>query len=314
MKQDSCAIVLEKVMKLSGIVPLKNEVPEDSILRGLAVIEQKAKETKAEQESISRRVNSILNVMTAYAKLDYSQKAEVSDKLDYLDALASGINMMGEELKGSTVSLHEKEVLLKEIHHRVKNNLQIISSLLNLQADQIDDITFKEKYRVSRDRIRSMALVHEKLYESDNLALVDFGDYVNSLANSLNASYNPDNSRITMTIKVKEGTGLFKIETAIPCGLILNEMLSNCFKYAFPNESPGKVDVFFGNVGKKGAEPLYMLEVKDNGVGIPATINVESSETLGFQLITMLSDQLSGTLTVDRKEGTKLTLTFTEGK
>jgi two-component sensor histidine kinase len=312
MKQDSCAIVLEKVMNLSGIVPLKNEAPEDAILRGLAVIEQKAKEAKEEQESSSRRVNSILGVMTSYAKLDYAQKAEVSDKLDYLDALASGINMMGEELKGSTVSLHEKEVLLKEIHHRVKNNLQIISSLLNLQADQIDDITFKEKYRVSRDRIRSMALVHEKLYESDNLALVDFGDYVNSLANSLNASYNPDNSQITMAIKMKEGTGLFKIETAIPCGLILNEMLTNCFKYAFPNESAGKIDVFFGNVGKKGAEPLYMLEVKDNGVGIPGNINIESAETLGFQLIAMLSDQLSGKLTVNRKDGTTFTLTFSE--
>lgn len=314
MKPDSCSIVLKKIIQLSGITPLQNEAPEDSILRGLTIIEQRAKADKEENESNILRVNSILEVMTCYAKLDYSCKAEVTSNLDYLDALASGINMMGEELKGSTVSLHEKEVLLKEIHHRVKNNLQIISSLLNLQADQIDDITFKEKYRVSRDRIRSMALVHEKLYESDNLALVDFGDYVKSLANSLNVSYNPDNSRINMTIKVKEGTGLFKIETAIPCGLILNEMLSNCFKYAFPNDSKGKVDVYFGSVGKKDKGQNFLLEVKDNGVGIPENIQIESAETLGFQLIKMLSDQLSGKLVIDRTGGTTLALTFSEGK
>lgn len=306
--------IWEKVVQISGITLLKDETEEEAILRGLSVIEQKVKDVTKMIESFGARVNSILNVITSYAKLDYSNKAEISDDLDFIDALASGINMLGEELKGSTVSLHEKEVMLKEIHHRVKNNLQIISSLLNLQADQIDNATFKEKYRVSRDRIRSMALVHEKLYESDNLALVDFGDYVNSLANSLNVSYNPDNTRIQMAIEVKEGTGLFKIETAIPCGLILNEMLSNSFKYAFPGETKGKVDVFFGSIGKKGEMPLFKLEVKDNGVGIPEEINIESSETLGFQLITMLSEQVNGDLSIDRKNGTALSLTFTEGR
>jgi two-component sensor histidine kinase len=115
-----------------------------------------------------------------------------------------------------------------------------------------------------------------------------------------------------MHIKVKEGTGLFKIETAIPCGLILNEMLSNCFKYAFPGEATGRVDVFFGTVGKRGEAPLFKLEVKDNGVGIPADIEIGTSETLGFQLITMLSEQLNGKLEVDRVNGTAFSLTFTE--
>ncbi|HET6992316.1 MAG TPA: histidine kinase dimerization/phosphoacceptor domain -containing protein, partial [Bacteroidia bacterium] len=169
-----------------------------------------------------------------------------------------------------------------------------------------------EKYRVSRDRIRSMALVHEKLYESENLSLIDFGDYVKSLTNSLNMSYNPDNSRINMKIEVAEGTGMFKIETAIPCGLILNEMLSNCFKYAFPDESKGNVDVFFGSAEKKGKHPAFKLEVKDDGIGIPETIDIDTAETLGFQLITMLSDQLNGDLVVDRKKGTGFSLTFIE--
>ena len=312
MKKES--EILEKVMRLSGIKPAKDETEEQAILRGLDVIDQQVQREKVEKEFCTTRVNQILDVMNSYAKLDYSHKAPISDNLDFIDALASGINMIGEELKDSTVSLHEKKVMLKEIHHRVKNNLQIISSLLNLQSGQIDDATFKEKYQVSRDRIRSMALVHEKLYESENLALVDFSDYVKSLANSLNVSYNPDNQRIGMNITVNEGTGLFKIETAIPCGLVLNEMLSNSFKYAFPADTPGKVDVFFGCVSKKGEEQIYLLEVKDNGVGIPDHISVTSSETLGFQLITMLSEQLNGQLSIDRNNGTSFSLRFKEGK
>lgn len=311
MKNDLSAI-LEKVCALSGISLRKNETEEQAILRGLDVIEKKAGEEQAMMQSCETRVNSILNVLMSFAQLDYSRKTEISNNLDYIDALAAGINMLGEELKGSTVSLHEKEVLLKEIHHRVKNNLQVISSLLNLQADQIDDISFKEKYRVSRDRIRSMALVHEKLYESENLSMIDFGDYVNSLANSLNLSYNPDNSRINMKIEAGKDAGMFRIETAIPCGLILNEMLSNCFKYAFPGELKGEVDVFFGKIGKKGEKPLYMLEVKDNGVGLPGNITISNAETLGFQLIAMLADQINGNLVVEQEKGTRFALTFTE--
>jgi two-component sensor histidine kinase len=302
--------IFTKVRQLSGVEPKESESPEETILRGIKLIEQKVKSDQKETEVYNQRVNSVLNVIMSFANLDYSRKAELSSKLDHVDALAAGINMLGEELKGSTVSLHEKEVLLKEVHHRVKNNLQIISSLLNLQADQIDDAVFKEKYRVSRDRIRSMALVHEKLYESDNLSLIDFGDYVKSLTNSLNVSYNPDNSRINMKIEVGEGTGMFRIETAIPCGLILNEMLSNCFKYAFPDEKRGNVNVFFGSFPDDATK--FKLEVADDGVGIPDSINIETAETLGFQLITMLSEQLSGDLIIDRKKGTKFSLSFSE--
>jgi two-component sensor histidine kinase len=309
--------IFEKVKDLSGIEKKARESEEAMILRGLDLIGKKLKKEEEENQKNNGRLNAVLEVIMSVAQLDYSKKAKLSNQVDYIDALASGINMLGEEMKVSTVSLHEKETLLKEIHHRVKNNLQIISSLLNLQADQIDDPAFKEKYRVSRDRIRSMALVHEKLYESENLSLIDFGDYVLSLAKSLNISYNPDNSRIAMKLDVAENEGLFKIETAIPCGLILNELLSNSFKYAFLEENKGNISVFFGCIGENRADGKsgknkkeYCLSVKDDGRGLPENLNPHEADSLGFQLITILTEQLDGKLSLNRKEGTEFSLVF----
>ncbi len=309
MNQDFYRI-FEKVKQLSGVVQKPRESEESAILRGLETMEANFRKGKEESEYNNKRVNAILDVMMSLANLEYSKKAKLSDKSDYIDALAAGINMLGEELKDSTVSLHEKEVLLKEIHHRVKNNLQIISSLLKLQAEQIEDPTFKEKYHASRDRIRSMALVHEKLYESKNLSLIDFGDYVLSLANSLNVSYNPGDSRIVMNLDVAENAGLFKIETAIPCGLILNELLSNSFKYAFPENRKGTISVYFGCTGEKEMKKEYCLSVKDDGKGLPKNLDPEHAESLGYQLVTILADQLGGKISVNRSKGTDVSLTF----
>jgi two-component sensor histidine kinase len=302
--------IYEKIKTLSGVEKKAKESEEEMMLRGLSVIEENFKKSKAESEYNNKRVASILDVVMAMAQLDYSRKANISEKTDYVDALAAGINMLGEELKESTVSLHEKETLLKEIHHRVKNNLQIISSLLNLQSGQIDDPYFKEKYNVSRDRISSMALVHEKLYESEDLSLIDFGDYVLSLANSLNVSYNPGDSRIRMHLDVAENAGLFRIETAIPSGLILNESLSNSFKYAFPENRKGNIFVFFGCTGEKENKKEYCLSVKDDGIGLPENLTLENAETLGFQLMSILAEQLDGKVLVERKNGTKISLVF----
>lgn len=302
--------IFEKVKLISGTEKKPRESEEETILRGLEVIEKKLNISEKVEKQNNDRLNNIMQVMVSVASLDYSKKAVIGGNGDHIDALAAGINMLGEEMQASTVSLHEKKVLLKEIHHRVKNNLQIISSLLNLQADQIEDALYKEKYHVSRDRIRSMALVHEKLYESENLSLIDFGDYVLSLAKSLNMSYNPDNSRIKMNLDVAENSGLFKIETAIPCGLILNELLSNCFKYAFAGKNKGNITVFFGCTGERNKKKEYCLRVKDDGNGLPKKINPKEAESLGFQLVTILTDQLEGKLSLNRKNGTEFSLVF----
>jgi two-component sensor histidine kinase len=203
-----------------------------------------------------------------------------------------------------TASLREKEVLLKEVHHRVKNNMQIVSSLLELQSDVIDDATLLAQFRDSQDRIRSMALVHETLYQSQDLARLDLARYIHTLSAQLVQSYSVDPRRITVQIQVEPV--ILDIDQAIPCGLILNELLSNAFKYAFPQNRSGAVHV------ELHADPAQqaVLVVRDNGIGFPDAIDFRHTESLGLQLVAMLTEQLQGTIALERAGGTTFTLTF----
>lgn len=303
--------ILLRSFSLSGINRKEGESDEDALMRALDQIEKQKLEKETQCETDYGRVGAMLQVVMSMAKLDYSCKAVIGDDLDHLDGLAAGINMLGEELEKSTVTLQEKEVLLKEIHHRVKNNLQVISSLLNIQAGQIDDPVLREKYRVSCDRIRSMALVHEKLYESGNLTLIDFSDYIGSLVQTLNAGYNPDTARIRLQTRLEpDGKERFlRIETAIPCGLILNELLTNSFKYAFPGERNGLITVEFDS-RKEGNFVHYRMLVSDNGIGLPQELIPAEAESLGMQLIHLLSDQLEGKICRQDVPGTAFVLDF----
>jgi PAS domain S-box-containing protein len=203
-----------------------------------------------------------------------------------------------------TASLREKEVLLKEVHHRVKNNMQIVSSLLELQSDAIDDTVLLAPFRDSQDRIRSMALIHETLYQSQDLARVDLARYIHTLSAQLVRSYTVDPQRITIRIQVEPV--ILDIDQAIPCGLILNELLSNAFKYAFPQGRTGEVHVeLHADTAQQAA-----LVVRDNGIGFPDTIDFRHTESLGLQLVAMLTEQLQGTIALQRAGGTIFTLTF----
>jgi PAS domain S-box-containing protein len=205
-------------------------------------------------------------------------------------------------------SLAEKEVLLREIHHRVKNNMQVMISLLNLQAQAYPDAAVAALLKESQNRIRTMAIVHEKLYRSADLSHIDFSDYVESLSVHLFQFFAADPAQIRLR-RETEAVPL-DINNAIPCGLILNELISNALKYAFPDGREGEITVGF----RRRPDARLELFVRDNGVGLPAGLDIRRAPTLGLQLVNLLTGQLDGTLELNRERGTELRVVFTELK
>jgi len=205
-------------------------------------------------------------------------------------------------------SLKDKEMLLAEIHHRVKNNLQVISSLLRLQSRFIKDKKAVEIFKETQSRVRSIAILHEKLYQSDDLAKLKFDEYVKLLADDLVYFYGLNNDTIDMNIDMGEIS--LNIETAIPCGLLIDELVSNSLKYAFKNQTNCKIDIDLHSDN----DNTFTLVVSDNGSGIPEEVDIDNSDTFGMQLIKYLTSQLKGKLELDRNNGTKFLLKFSELK
>lgn len=201
-------------------------------------------------------------------------------------------------------SLQEKEVLLREIHHRVKNNLQIISSLLSLQSRNIKDPYIIQMFRESQNRVRSMALIHENLYQSADMSHIDFAEYARNLATQLFRSYGVNPKFIKLHIHAHDI--FLDVNTAIPCGLILNELVSNSLKHAFPDGKKGEIYI---DVRHDHEQKIRML-IGDNGIGLPTGVESMGTNTLGLKLVTALINQLSATLTVDHREGTQFCVTF----
>lgn len=204
-------------------------------------------------------------------------------------------------------SLREKDVLLQEIHHRVNNTMQIIQSLLRIQAAHIDDVQVRDMLGESRDRIQSMALVHEKLYRSSSLAEINVGDYVRSLATHLFQSCRVAPGAIELQVDIPAGIA-FGIDMAIPCGLILNELITNVLKHAFPVARPHQTSIVYIGMQVEGSQ--LELVVSDNGVGLKDSINFFDSESLGLQLVHVWAEQLDAQVNVARNGGTLVRLTF----
>jgi two-component sensor histidine kinase len=201
-------------------------------------------------------------------------------------------------------ALHEKEILLREIHHRVKNNLQVVSSLLDLQAEVVEDPRVRAICEESQHRIQAMALIHESLYQSDELTHIDAAAYVQSLSQRLfDASY-PPGSGINLVLEAEPV--MLSPQTAIPCGLILNELLVNALKYAFPDNQAGTIHVAL----RQEASARCVLSVRDTGVGFPEDLDFRATESLGLQLVCLLTEQLGGTIDLEREGGTVFTITF----
>jgi two-component sensor histidine kinase len=203
------------------------------------------------------------------------------------------------------VSLQQKEVLLREVHHRIKNNLQIISSLLDIQASYVQDPHMAEMFTDIQNRVLSMALLHETLYQSSDLGLVNFGVYIRSLAEQVFHSYNILADRIVLQIQADEV--MLDTNQAVPCGLILNELLSNCLKHAFPSDRGGEVSIEL----RSDVSRRVTMIVRDTGIGFPTHMDFRQTETIGLQLVCTLTEQLGGTLELDRDAGTAFRLSFT---
>jgi PAS domain S-box-containing protein len=201
-------------------------------------------------------------------------------------------------------ALGQAELLMKELHHRVKNNLQVIASLLHLQSASLQEPRLQAIFQDCQERIRAMALVHELLYQSGDLERVELARYLKALAIQMFRSYRISPERIRLTIQADEV--YLHINTAIPCGLLCHELLSNCFKHAFPEDRSGEVTIILRAV----PAGQLTLTVHDTGVGFPTDVNFRRTESLGLQLVSMLTEQLRGTIALERHGGTRFTLTF----
>jgi two-component sensor histidine kinase len=243
-----------------------------------------AEDGEAERERLRETQKAVLNILddleVEKALLEKTQRDVI-----HSEQLARG-------------SLREKEVLLKEIHHRVKNNLQVISSLLNLQARYLPDPAAREIFRASQHRVQSIALVHEKLYQSADLSHVDFNDYTASLLDNLFETFDAGERGISKTIDV--GAIRLSVDVAIPCGLIVNELVTNALKHAFPGGRAGIVRV----VLREGADGSLDLTVGDDGVGMPEGMDPRKTASLGLDLVFTFADQLDAEVEIGRQDGT----------
>lgn len=233
-----------------------------------------------------------------YAELDDDGEPYAVDQI-YVD-----ITEIKEKEALVESSLKQKEALLREIHHRVKNNLQIISSLVKLESASLKMPELKNMFTESQNRIKTMALIHEKLYHAKDLSVIEFYDYVKNLMYNLYNTYSIPMEKIQPVISFR--SVYLDIDTAIPCGLIINEVISNSLKYAFPDGRNGRVYI---NITE--SEPgEYLLTIGDDGIGIPKEIDFNNAETLGLKLVKILSNQLSGKVNLVRSNGTEFRISF----
>lgn len=258
--------------------------------------------SRTRYESIATmKDGTILNVLIAVSPLSSPEGLFTGTLCAFIDIT---------ERKAAEVriraSLDEKEVLLKEVHHRVKNNLQVVSSLLYLQSEQLKEDSGKSMLRESQNRVKSMALVHERLYQSEDLARINFGDYIRNLGSHLFHSYGLDPRSVTMDISVEDI--YLSIEVAIPCGLIINELISNSLKHAFPEDAEGEISITM----KRGEDDELQLVISDTGIGLPDDIELEDTESMGLHLVNTLIRQLDADITIERSEGTSYQIHFKE--
>ncbi len=299
--------VMVKVLETGQAQEAVRTTPKDQILsvRAYPILDDQARVTHVgafiqditDQKKTENRINEY------YHELEENQKAA----MNLMEDLTGEVEDRRRVQKQLQASLKEKEALLSEIHHRVKNNMQIVQSFINLQSQHIKDQPALDAFQDLNDRIRTMALVHEKLYRSDDLSQIDFADYIKSLVTRLFAAYKAE--RLQGALQLKCEHVLLDIETAIPCGLLINELVTNIIKYAFPDGLQRKPEIYiaFRTLQKQKCE----LIIADNGIGLPVELDIRKTESFGLEMVYLLAErQLDGKISLDRKQGTRYTIRF----
>lgn len=250
-----------------------------------------------------------MQIVRNYDINDYKEKIELTEQKLIATMISSirsfrDLCLIEQQRNALQNSLVEKEALLKEVHHRVKNNLQVISSLLSMQSMNTDDEKSRRMCQVSRDRVRTMALIHEKLYRSDNFSRINFTDYIHTLAQELMALYEPP-VPVSFVFSVEEVT--LCMDHAVPCGLIVNELITNALKFAFTDSSRGSVYI---DLKRRGDS--VELFIGDDGCGLSEGFSLHSADTLGLQLVSILTSQIEARVDVSGAEGTGFRIIFSD--
>jgi len=292
IKKDGTKIFVS--ISISALINSKGE------LRAFSMIVKDITKFKISEEKLVNTNDLLKSIMqertSELIRLNKVLQDEINQREGVENTEVSGVERIESALK-------EKEILLKEIHHRVKNNLQIISSLLNLQSGYIKDKDSIAIFKESQNRIRSMALIHEKLYQSKDMSQIDFSEYISELVGNLFSSYSLNSALIILHQNINNI--LLEIDLAINLGLIINEIVSNAFKHAFPFGSKGNL-----YISMKKNEQKYELVIEDDGIGFSSEIDFRKTESLGLQLIITLVEQIGGEIFLFRDNGTKFVIKF----
>lgn len=237
----------------------------------------------------------------------YQTYLYISDRDNTQKQLIQTINDLKISENKHLQDIKDKEVLLAEVYHRVKNNLSVVSSLINLQMNTIDHEYTKSALMDCKNRVNSMAMIHQKFYEGKNYSKIDFKAYIEALVSEIKFAYNIKNKKIAVDSYIDPEIN-FDLNVAIPCGIILNELISNSFKHAFKDQDTGKIEVFI-----EREKNLFLMRIVDNGAGFEYKDKIESSNSLGLILIQSLSEQLDGTFQYFGNKGTDFRMLFRAG-
>lgn len=325
--------ISEAVLSEEGLVTLKIEgdsmLEEIAAAKDIVVVKDARTDPRTDKQIVAKLGNrTIINVpiflfdrhlgsMGTGTFGDEGVRVPTRSEEEYLRALASHLavtldrihllNQRNKIEEGLQQALKDKDALIHELHHRVKNNLHVIISLLQLQARHVESSVIQNAFKESQSRIFSMALVHDNLYRSPQLNKIRFREYVENLVASLSATFRKPDVRISIEI---DDISL-DIDTAIPCGLIINELITNSFKHAFRERGSGIIGIKMrGSHSDEQVRPMYTLHLTDNGIGLPEGFEPDNSKTLGLKLVSMFVRQLQGASTFSGSVGTEFKMTF----